>query len=914
VSEGAARDPAASQVRLLGDLLGRSVASVDGDDRLALVERVRTLSVAHRRGADDAELQALLRDLPAEDARIVARAFAAWFHLVNLAEDQAQARSLIDARHTSAAQGHPHGETLLAALTTLRDAGTPADDVARLLHDLRVRLVLTAHPTETRRRSVLAKLVRTADLLRRLDTAPLSPEDRADLTRQLSEEVTALWLTDETRDRAPTVVDEVRNSIFWFDASIFWVVPRIMRELRAAVAATYPELTPTFERPLTFGSWVGGDRDGNPNVTATVTAAALDEHQRMALQLLRRSIEGMHAHLSVGISRGVSPELAARADDLAALLGDGDGPEWRYADQPYRRFLALVHRRLGRTAATLARPWAERTTPDDAYAGADELLDDLRMLQRSLRDAGAGELADGRLADLVVQAEVFGFHLATLDVRMHARTLRASVAELLARYGDLPGGDRDTPEDLHALLVRELDEPRPLTPARLDHGPTTADTIALFRTVRTAQERLGPRAVDTCIVSGTEHVADVLAPLVLARDAGCAGGLDVVPLLESATALRNAAALLDELLSIPAYRAHVTARGDHQTVMVGYSDSNKDSGYLAANWQLQQAQTDLVRVADAHGVRLTIFHGRGGSVGRGGGPANAAIRAQPPETIRGRFSMTEQGEVIASRYRDPMLAHRHLELTLHAVLVNSGQRGSGDDTGRLAEVMDALAATSRATYRERVADAPMLRDYLETATPVEAMGRLNIASRPARRREGGGIEDLRAIPWVFAWTQSRANLPGWFGIGSALEAWAGEDDARWAELRDLTARHPLLEATLANAEMVLAKTDLRIHADYARLADAPVRDGLLPAIVEEHDRTLRALVRLRGGEALLDHDPELRDVLALREPYLYPLHVTQVALLERLAPDADDEPHAELLEDAFLVATNGIAAGLRNTG
>jgi len=908
MTDPAGRDHASVQVRLLGDLLGRAVASVDGPERLALVERVRTLSVAHRRGGDATELRTLLRELPAEDARIVARAFAAWFHLVNLAEDQGQARRLVAARRASAAAGRPHGETLLDALTTLRDADVPEAAVAALLSELRVRLVLTAHPTESRRRSVLAKLVRAADLLRRLDTESLAPEDATDLTRQLGEEVTALWLTDETRDRAPTVVDEVRNSIFWFDASIHQVVPRVLRELRTAVAATYPGLTPQLDRPLTFGSWVGGDRDGNPNVTAAVTAAALDEHQRMAIRLLRRSIESMHAHLSVALARGVSPALAVRADELAATLGESDGMEWRYADQPHRRFLALVHRRLGRTADRLDRPWPERGSEGGGYLDADELLADLRLLQASLRAAGAGELADGRLGDLVAQVEVFGLHLATLDVRLHASAARGTLVELLGRYGDLEPGSPPDDDALLTLLVRELEEQRPLTPARLDHTASTADTIELFRVIHSAQERIGPRAIDTCIVSNTEHAVDVLAPLVLARDAGCADGLDVVPLFESATALTGAAALLDALLAIPAYRAHVARRSDHQTVMVGYSDSNKDSGFLAANWQLQRAQTELVQVADRHGVRLTIFHGRGGSVGRGGGPANAAIRAQPPETIRGRFSMTEQGEVIASRYRDPALAHRHLELTLHAVLINSGLLPRSGTDERLAEVLDALAATSREAYRRDVADVPELRAYLETATPVEAMGRLNIASRPSRRRRSSGIDDLRAIPWVFAWTQSRANLPGWFGLGSALEGWAGDDEARWQELRDLTATHPILEATLANAEMVLAKTDLAIHDDYARLADGQVRDALLPAIRDEHTRTVRALLRLRSADGLLAADPELREVLALRDPYLDPLHVIQVALLERL--DEGDT----MLEDAFLLATNGIAAGLRNTG
>jgi phosphoenolpyruvate carboxylase len=322
----------------------------------------------------------------------------------------------------------------------------------------------------------------------------------------------------------------------------------------------------------------------------------------MAIHLLRRSIESMHAHLSVALARGVLPELEARSDELAALLGGSDGMEWRYADQPHRRFLALVHRRLGRTAQHVAGPWALRGHEPDAYASAEELVADLRLLQASLRAAGAAELADGRLEDLVVQAEVFGLHLATLDVRLHARALKGTLTELLARYGDVPADEEVSDEALATILVRELSEARPLTPARLDHSPATSDTVELFRLVRRAHERIGARSIDRCIVSGNEHVADVLAPLVLARDAGCDAGLDIVPLLESATALTSAAGLLDTLLSIPAYRAHVARRGDHQTVMVGYSDSNKDAGYLAANWQLQRAQVDLVRVADAHGV------------------------------------------------------------------------------------------------------------------------------------------------------------------------------------------------------------------------------------------------------------------------------------------------------------------------
>jgi phosphoenolpyruvate carboxylase len=911
------RDATSRQVRLLGDLLGRSISEVEGRDGLALVEQVRGLAVAHRGGDEEAgaQLTALLREMPVEDATIVVSAFAAWFHLINLAEDQALVRQLIADRHGARDRGTTMTETIATAVQHLAARGMGAQELAGLLEHVRVRPVLTAHPTEAKRRTVLTKLGRISLLLRRLDQERLSPEATEEIERTLQEEITSLWLTDETRTRAPSVLDEVRNGLYWIDAVLYDLTPRLYRELETALAATYPDLELTVPRFLRFGSWIGGDRDGNPNVTPQVTERTLREHQLVAIRLLRRSIDRMHAHLSVPADQGTSPALAARFEELAAVLPEAaaDLAE-RYDAQPHRQFLALTYRVLQVTEQRADKPWrADHHVDPRAYPDATAFVDDLQLLRDSLHQVGAGRIADGRVRDLQVQAQVFGFHLATLDIREHAARHREALRTVFSRYGVHEDLEALEEHDRVALLARELEVGRPLTPHVLDLDPQTDRTLGVFRTIRRAHDRLGPDAIDTYIISMTQRVSDVLGVLLLAQDAGCADGLDIVPLLETVDDLERAPQLLDALLSLPVYRAHVARRQQHQQVMIGYSDSNKDGGYLTATWQLQRAQRAIAEVTARHGVRLTLFHGRGGSIGRGGGPANAAIRAQPPESVQGRLKLTEQGEVIAARYRDPALAHRHLEQVLHAVLrtVQPGRRPT--TTARVDTVMDELADLARQAYRDLVHETPELVDYLHEATPLDAIGELNIASRPARRNAGRGIDELRAIPWGFAWTQCRLLLPAWYGVGAAVERWAGDDDGRWLELAQLVEISPLLQVTLDNVEMALAKSDLRIARDYARLARTEVRAAILPRLLEEHERTAHALRRLTGRPHLLAADPDLADLLRLRDPYLDPLHAVQAALLERLRATAPG-PEAARLRSAVLAATNGIAAGLRNAG
>jgi phosphoenolpyruvate carboxylase len=911
------REATSAQVRLLGDLLGRTIADLEGDAELELVERVRNLSIAHR--GDDPEagpaLAELLSSISVEDTLVVVNAFTSWFLLINLAEDQAVVRQLIVDRVAAAEEGHPFSETILAGMERLSRRGVGSERIGEVLDEVAIRPVLTAHPTESKRRTVLTKLGRISASLSRLDQERLSPEVRSDIEAFLLEEIASLWLTEETRSHAPSVIDEVRNGLYWIDAVLFDLTPRLYRQLRVGVTQVFPDAQVDIGRFLRFGSWIGGDRDGNPNVTREVTEQTLREHQAVVIRLHRRSIDRLHAHLSVSGELGASPEMTARADELRAMFpGATRDVERRYPRQPHRQFLALVYQVLLATEALVKEPWrADRVVPPTAYAFAQEYVADLQLLRDSLRSVGAAVIADGRVRDLQVQAEVFGFHLVTLDLRQHAARHTAALTEVFARYGDADDFGSLDEDAKVALLAHELTLARPLAPAILDFDEDTNETLGLFRLVRQAYERIGEDAIDTYIISMTKDVSDVLSVLVMADDAGAADGLDVVPLLETVDDLHRAPEILEALLTCEPYREHLARRGDHQQVMIGYSDSNKDSGYLTATWELQRAQRTLVGVADRHGVKLTLFHGRGGSIGRGGGPANAAIRAQPPEAVRGRLKLTEQGEIIAARYRDERLAHRHLEQVVHAVLATARPDRSPKTTQRTDEVLDELAGIARTAYRDLVYDTPETVRYLHEATPIDAIGELNIASRPARRQAGKGIEDLRAIPWVFAWTQCRIHLPAWYGVGSAIHSWAGDDDDRWAELGELTRDSPFLQVTLDNVAMALAKSDLRIASDYADLASSEVRDAVLPRLVEEHERTTSALLRVTGRTELLEHDADLTEVLRLRDPYLDPLHAVQVALLARLREEADEDT-ARALRSAVLAATNGIAAGLRNTG
>jgi phosphoenolpyruvate carboxylase len=912
-------DALSEQVHRLGDLLGETLVEQEGRALFERVEEVRALAKAHRAGdaAAGPRLLARIESLPLVEARGVVKAFSAYFQLVNLAEEQERIRILRRRAREAYARGEPMGETVGAAVRRLREEGVAAEEMQALLRRLLVMPVFTAHPTEAKRRTVLTKLGRIADALHRLDFASPTPEEAEGLMDLVREEVVSLWQTEETRHERPGVIDEVINGLYYFETTLFDLVPVLRRRLRQALEAEYPGHR--FEVPafLRFGSWIGGDRDGNPHVTARVTEDTLREHKATALRLYQAAMDRMRGLLSTTESYGVTDALRESLEEDRALFPeDMRRAVERYPRQPYRQKMALVYRKLGATLEASTRPWRADYRPrPGAYSSAADLVRDLDLVQASLRAHHGERLAEGRLGLLREQAETFGFHLASLDLRQHAERHTAALAEVFARYG-LADDYAAWPEERRlALLTRELASPRPLSPAEPDFSPETNETLATFRVARRAHARVGPAAVEAYIVSMTHAPSDVLAPLVLARDAGCADGLDVVPLFETVKDLHASPAVLATLFTNPAYASHIDRRGRGQCVMIGYSDSNKDAGYVTANWELHRSQRALARVCHDHGVSLLLFHGRGGSVGRGGGPTNRAILAQPKESVAGRLRLTEQGEAITNRYASRDLADRHLGQLIHAVLVTSLSRERPDPAREASwhSLMTAVSAEAEKAYRALVHANPALPSYFYAATPIDEIAFLNLGSRPARRRPGTGLEDLRAIPWVFAWTQSRVNLPAWYGLGSALAGWAGNEDSRWAELGAAYRDWPFFRTLIDNAQLSLRKADLLIAEVYSSLAAPADRTQVFPCLRAEYESTESAIERITGQADLLDNEPWLQRSIRLRNPYIDPMNYAQVALLRRLRSEPEG-PEAPALREAVLLSVNGIAAGLRNTG
>jgi len=926
------RDRLGEQIHLLGDLLGETIVEQEGQAVFELVEEIRGLAKAHRSGdpAAGQRLLALVEELPLARARPVVKAFAAYFQLVNLAEEEERVRVLRERARAAGEAGEPMDETIAAAIHRLREEGLDAAQVQALLDGLFIMPVLTAHPTEAKRRTVLTKLNLIAETLHELDFHMPVPAETQAAIDLLREGILSLWQTDETRTRQPDVLDEVRNGLYYFDNTLFDLVPQVYADLSRALEQAYPGHR--FDVPvfLRFGSWIGGDRDGNPNVTLAVTEETLREQKGLALRLYQRAIDRMHGHLSVSAHHGISAELAASLQADADLFPEAaQRAAARYPLQPYRHKMDFVYRKLAATIEANQRPWrADHLPRPGTYEQAEDFIADLRLMQASLREHQAERLAGGRLAELVRQAEIFGFHLATLDIRQHAERHTEALAEVFARYRvdegykseagyEVAEGYPSWPEERKLeLLARELLNPRPLAPARLDFSPPTNETLELFRLVRRAHERVGRASIESYIISMTSGASDVLGVLLMAKDAGVADALDIVPLFETIADLQRAPAIMARLFANRQYAQHLARRGRAQQIMIGYSDSNKDGGYLTANWELHLVQRTLPAICEQHGVTLTLFHGRGGTIGRGGGPTNRAILAQPPESVRGRLKLTEQGEAITNRYANHDLAHRHLEQVVHAVLLTSGKRPVID--ARRAAVWDqamrALARTAGQAYRAMVHDLPAMLDYFHNATPIDDIGRLNIGSRPARRHDTERIDDLRAIPWGFAWSQSRVGLPGWFGLGTALASWAGSDPAQWAALGAMYREWPFFRTTIDNAQISLRQADMLIAGVYSTLADCETCEAIFPVLRGEFERTEEAILRLTGQRDLLDNEPWLQRSIRVRNPYIDPMNYIQVALLCRLRARcrADDDPDA--LHDAVLLTVNGIAAGLRGTG
>ena len=897
-------------IHLLGETLGAVIREQESVALYETEERIRALAKARRAGdvaAADA-LTTAVAALSPEAARATASAFAVYFDLVNLAEEAHRIRALRDRER--AHDPAPVAESVGDAVAQLKARGTTTAQMAEVLAALRVELVLTAHPTEAKRRTVLSKLQRIGDTLRRLHDPDLLPRERRAETESLRAEITGLWLTDRNRTARPAVTDEVRTGLYFVDA-IFWdALPRLAGDLESALREHYPNVTAP-EAWLTLASWIGGDRDGNPSVVTPVTAETLRLHRGLAVERHRRNLLALARRLSVsGVRCPPLPALAAWLEARRPLPTHVAFLEERYAREPYRLALALLAADLEAASAEDMTARLLEEAPHQAHISAADVASVLDRIAAAVPSA----LARDQLRTLRAQVATFGLHTMRLDVREDAGRLGVALAGLIAGLGIDHGFEhRDSAERAH-LLVRLLDGTPPKlaeVAAAATAREESAEAWRLFRLLARAQTVYGADAVGAFVISMARTVADVLGVQLLARWAGVPPGLSIVPLFETLDDLDAAPRILHDLFALPVYRAHLAERGRRQTVMIGYSDSNKDGGYLAAGWALYRAQSAIARVCADDGVTLTIFHGRGGTVARGGGPAGRAIRAQPPGTLRGGFRLTEQGETIASRYADPDLAHRHLEQIVSAVLLASAETPGHDVAATWRAAMDAMAARARDAYRALVEGTPGFLPYWYEATPIDEISRLRLGSRPAARR-GGALtpKAVRAIPWVFSWMQSRFNLPGWYGLGTAL---AGGDRA---QLHEMYASWPFYQALLDNAEMSLLKADMGIAALYSALVvDRALAERIFTRIRDEYDRTCEAVLAVTGHAALMDGEPVIQRSVRLRNPYVDPLNYLQIEMLRRLRAEPDAESvAAEAYREVIVLTINGIAAGLRNTG
>ncbi|WP_420753105.1 phosphoenolpyruvate carboxylase [Rhodococcus sp. O3] len=909
----AATEPLRDDIRLLGSILGQIVRRHAGEAAYELVEKARIESFRVRRSElDRADLAAMFREVATADTIPVIRAFSHFALLANLAEDLHRERRR--ALHVAAGEP-PQDSSLAATYAKLDAAGLDPDAVAAALEHALVSPVITAHPTETRRRTVFVVQSRITDLMRRRGRAEDATEI-AEIDRQLWRQILTLWQTALIRLARLRIQDEIETGLRYYEASLFAVVPALDAEVRRELRSRWPGTDLLTEPIVRTGSWIGGDRDGNPNVTAEVVHRATDRAATTVFGHYRTELAELEQELSmserlVPITAELRALVEAAADDVPAR-----------ADEPYRRAIHGIRGRLAATARRLLDDPPNFGVPlREPYPGPAELLADLDVLDTSLRAAGDDVIADERLAHLRSAVEVFGFHLSALDLRQNSEVHGRVVAELLAWAG-VTDDYEALPEDRKVeLLTRELATRRPLSAPGARLGELATAELGVLRAASDAVRLLGAHAVPHYIISMCASVSDLLEAAVLLKEVGLVDHTDtgprcpvaVIPLFETIEDLQRGAAILGAALSIPEFRSLVDSAGSLQEVMLGYSDSNKDGGYLAANWALYRAELDLVECAREHGIRLRLFHGRGGTVGRGGGPSYDAILAQPPGAVTGSLRLTEQGEVIAAKYAEPRSARRNLESLVAATLESTllDVEGLGTDAPAAYTILDDLAARARTAYGELVHETPGFVEYFRTATPVGEIGQLNIGSRPTSRKPTSSIADLRAIPWVLAWTQSRVMLPGWYGTGTAFESWIGDDDTRRATLTDLYERWPFFRTVLSNMAMVLAKSDLGLAARYAELVpDTDLRDRVFGKIVDEHARTVRTYLAITGRPDLMADNPAMARSVHNRFPYLEPLNHLQVELLRRLRAGEDTDE----VRRGIQLTMNGLATALRNSG
>ncbi|OBF33488.1 phosphoenolpyruvate carboxylase [Mycolicibacterium peregrinum] len=911
-----ATEPMREDIRLLGAILGDTVREQNGDEVFDLVERARVESFRVRRSEiDRAELADLFTDIDVHQAIPVIRAFTHFALLANVAEDIHRERR----RAVHEAAGEPPQDSSLAATYLKLDrADLAASSVADALSGALVSPVITAHPTETRRRTVFDTQHRVTELMRLRMNGLTRTADGRDVEIELRRNILTLWQTALVRLSRLKISDEIETGLRYYPAAFFEVIPQVNAEVRNALQARWPGENLLEQPILRPGSWIGGDRDGNPNVDAGVVRLATGRAAHVAFAHYFTEITALEEELSM------SARLVTVTDELTALAEACHEPA--RADEPYRRALRVIHARLTATGRKILddQPEHELDLGLAAYATPEEFLADLDTVDASLRGHGSAVLADDRLSRLREAVRVFGFHLSGLDMRQNSEVHEQVVGELLAwagvhpDYASLPEAQRVE------LLAAEISTRRPLIGEGAELSELARKELDIVGAAARAVAVFGAQAVPNYIISMCQSVSDLLEAAILLKEAGlldvsgAAHGevyapVGIVPLFETIEDLQQGSAVLETALALPVYRSIVAARGQHQEVMLGYSDSNKDGGYLAANWALYRAELDLVEAARTTGIRLRLFHGRGGTVGRGGGPSYDAILAQPPGAVNGSLRITEQGEVIAAKYAEPRIAHRNLETLLAATLESTllDVEGLGDDADPAYQVLDELAALAQRAYAELVHETPGFVEYFKASTPVSEIGALNIGSRPSSRKPTTSIADLRAIPWVLAWSQSRVMLPGWYGTGTAFAQWIADDDTRLSVLQDLYRRWPFFRTVLSNMAQVLAKSDMGLAARYSELVDdEELRARVFDKIVAEHTRTIEMYKLITGQDDLLADNPALARSVFNRFPYLEPLNHLQVELLRRYRGGDTDER----VQRGILLTMSGLATALRNSG
>ncbi|WP_183743039.1 MULTISPECIES: phosphoenolpyruvate carboxylase [unclassified Janthinobacterium] len=928
--------PLKEDIRLLGRLLGDVLREQEGDAVFDVVETIRQTSVRFRREADASAalaLDGMLKALSREQTISVVRAFSYFSHLANIAEDQHRIRR----RRAHLLAGSPAQKGSVSfALKKLRTAGVPRSAVDHFFKDALIAPVLTAHPTEVQRKSILDAEHDIARLLAERDL-PLTPKERQAKMQLLRSRVATLWQTRMLRYSKLTVADEIENALSYYRITFLRELPGLYDDIEDDIASEYPNgdgtITPIKSAYVQMGSWIGGDRDGNPNVNAGTMQHALARHATTILDFYLDEIHTLGAELSVStLMTGVSEQLQALAEQSP------DASPHR-SDEPYRRALIGVYARLAATARALGATniLRKEVGPAAPYPDAPAFAADLQVIIASLEAHHGRALVRPRLATLARAADIFGFHLASLDMRQTSDVHERVLAELFAHSGVEADYAALPEEEREALLLSELAQPRLLYSPFITYSDETNSELAILQAARTIRQRYGERAIRNYIISHTETVSDLLEVLLLQKETGLLrtnwskGGegdssceLMVIPLFETIPDLQRASGIMGRAMALPLIKQLIAKQGQLQEVMLGYSDSNKDGGFLTSNWELYKAELALVADFQQAGVKLRLFHGRGGTVGRGGGPSYEAILAQPPGTVNGQIRLTEQGEIIASKFSNPEIGRRNLELLVAATLEASlaPQAANPAATSQLARfetVMAELSELAYHAYRHLVYDTPGFTEYFFAATPIAEIAELNLGSRPASRKANQRIEDLRAIPWGFSWGQCRLLLPGWFGFGSAIAAWInrepGAKDEKIATLRTMYAEWPFFATLLSNMDMVLAKTDLAIASRYAELvADKELRERIYKRITDEHGNTLQCLELITGNTERLAGNPLLARSIQNRFAYLDPLNHLQVELIKRNRALSSENKIDERVHRGIQLSINGVAAGLRNTG